>query len=244
LRFNSSKLDDEKGLISLEEYSGRMEENQKEIYYFSAPSREAAEMDPHLEVFRKKDIEILYLFDPIDEFVLTSLNKYKELPLVSADQVDLKNLKDLKTKKRKKSESKNENKKSKKEIKKLLTKIKEILGDRVEDVRFSERLTSSPAVLVSKDGGMSAQMEKIFNMMNENKKAPVKVLELNADHSILQNLATVFEKDEKDEFIEKTAVQLLEGALLLDGYLQDPHELVNHMQEMLATATELYAQKK
>ncbi len=243
LRFNSSYLEKADEYTSLAKYVERMPEGQKEIYYFSAPSREAAEMDPHLEVFRKKDVEILYLFDPIDEFVLTSLNKYQEKQLVSADQAELNNLKDIKGGEEDKNEGKDK-KKAKKEVKKLLGKIKEILGNRVEDVRFSERLTSSPAVLVSKDGGMSAQMEKIYQLMSDSKQIPKKILELNPDHPILRNLARVFEKNSDDSFIEKTTVQLFESALLLDGYLQDPHQLVKNIQEMLTTATELYAEKE
>ena len=243
LRFNSSRLKGEKDLISLTEYVEKMPKEQEEIYYFSAPSREAAELDPHLEVFRTKKIEVLYLFDPIDEFVLTSLNKFQEKQLVSADQVDLKKLKGLKDDKKSKDKDKNEDKKANKEVKKLLARIKEILGDKVEDVRFSERLTTSPAVLVSKEGGMSGQMQKIFSMMNENKDIPRKVLELNSDHTILVNLAKVYEKNNQDPFIEKSVLQLFETALLQDGYLQDPHSLINHIQEMLSTATELYAEK-
>lgn len=244
LRFNSSRLKGEKDLTSLSEYVDKMPKGQEEIYYFSAPSREAAEQDPHLEVFRTKKIEVLYLFDPIDEFVLTSLNKFQEKQLVSADQVDLKNLKGVKDDKKSKDKDKSEDKKANEKVKKLLTKIKDILGDKVEDVRFSERLTTSPAVLVSNEGGMSGQMQKIFSMMNDNKEIPRKILELNSGHSILVNLAKVYEKNNEDPFIESSVLQLFETALLQDGYLQDPHSLINHIQEMLATATELYANKK
>jgi molecular chaperone HtpG len=243
LRFNSSKQDAEADLTSLKAYVERMPEGQEEIYYLSATSRAAAESDPHLEVFRDKNVEILYLYDPIDEFTLSGLNKYKEKDLVSADQVALDKLKKLK------GGEKNEEKESEKKKKpgyssrELLKKMKDILGDRVEDVRFSERLTSSPAVLVNKEGGMSAQMEKMFNLMSENKTIPKKVLEVNAEHAILRNLAIVLEKDKDDAFISRSVEQIFETALLQDGYLQDPHSLIEHIQTTLETATELYATK-
>lgn len=243
LRFNSSIKDSKDELISLTDYVERMSEKQEEIYYFSAPSLEAAKADPHLEVFQKKNVEILYLLDPIDEFVLSSINKFKEKQLVSADQVDLKKLEGIGNEKESKDKSKDKSKKPKKEVKVLIAKAKKTLGDKVEDVRFSERLTDSPAVLVSKEGGMSGQMEKMFNLMSENKSVPKKILELNADHPILQNLAKVFENDEEDSFVDKTILQLFETALLQDGYLQDPHTLITHIQEMLTTASGLYANK-
>jgi molecular chaperone HtpG len=242
LRFNSSADSDATGLTALADYVARMKEEQTEIYYFSAPSRAAAEMDPHLEMFRQKDLEVLYLYNPIDEFVLSTLNKFQDKDLVSADQAKIDTLKKIAGKEDEAKDGEKDQDKAK--VGDLLKRIKEILGDRVEDVRLSERLTTSPAVLVSKDGGMSGQMEKLYSMMAENKQPPKKVLEVNGNHSILQNLNKVFEKDAADGFIEKVTLQLFESALLLDGYLQDPHQLVNRMQDLVSTASELYADQK
>ncbi len=147
-----------------------MKEGQQNIFYLSTTSRDAADKNPHLEIFRKKGIEVLYSFDPIDEFVLSGLMKYKDKQVVSADQADLDSLKDVKadeeSDKKKEKEEKSE-KPDTKDLEKLCTRIKNILGDQIEEVRLSERLTDSPAVLVSADGGMSAQMSRIMQVMKK-----------------------------------------------------------------------------
>ncbi|MBN1350925.1 molecular chaperone HtpG [candidate division KSB1 bacterium] len=242
LRFNSSTHKDAGELTSLTAYIERMKEGQKDIYYLSGPSREAVERDPHLEIFKQKGIEILYLYEPLDEFVMTGMHQFKEKNLISADQADLSSLKDVKLgdDAAKEEAPKEENKR---EFEKLCRRLKDILGDKVEDVRLSERLTDSPAVLVSKDGSFSSQMQRLMTILNKDETLPKKIMEVNAKHTLIQNLFEIYKKNPKDEFLEKSATQLFLSAQLVDGYLVDPHQLVQGTQELLKNASSWYLEK-
>lgn len=242
LRFNSSMHVDAEGLTPLKDYVDRMKEGQKNIYYLSGPSREAIERDPHLEIFKHKSIEVLYLYEPLDEFVMTSVRDFKEKQLVSADQADLSALKDIKESEEKPEEEKPKEE-NKRELKNLCRRFKDILGDRVEDVKLSERLKDSPAVLVSKDGTMSSQMQKLMQILNKDATLPQKILEVNGSHTLIQNLFQIYKKNPKDEFLEKAVEQLFLSAQLVDGYLIDPHQLVQGMQEMMKNASSWYIEK-
>ncbi len=167
LRFNSSNDKDEKGLTSLEEYVSRFKEDQKEIYYAFGNSREAIEQDPHMEIFKKKGLEVLYLYDPLDEFVVSSIRKFKDYDFKSVDTVDLGKLDKLKDSEEKKDKAEELSKDDAKHFDSLLARIKEILGDRVTDVKESKRLSGSPCVLVNPDDTMSSQMQKIMRMANK-----------------------------------------------------------------------------
>ena len=238
-RFNSSVHDDDKGLTSLTEYVERMPESQPAIYYLSGASREALERDPRLELFRKKGVEVLYLSDLADEFVLSSVGTYKEKRLVSADQVspdDLKGSDD-------KSDDKKDDEDKKDEVKDfevLVKRFKEVLGDKVTDVKKSERLVDSPACLVGEEG-MSGHMDKMIRLMNKDATLPKKTLELNPGHSLMRNLLSVIKKEENDPFINRACEQIFEGAMLVDGYLNDPHQLVERMHEIMDEAAGLKA---
>ncbi|HWA97937.1 MAG TPA: molecular chaperone HtpG [Pirellulales bacterium] len=233
LRFNSSRNDTADGFISLGEYVEAMPAGQPAIYYLSGASREALERDPRLELFRKKKIEVLYLYEVADEFVLGSLDKFRDKPLVSADQVnpdDLKNLGQADAAEEPKPEV------PERDIAPLLVRCKEILGDRVIDVRASDRLVDSPACLVTDDQHRSGHIDKIMRMMQKNTDLPKRVLELNPHHKLVQNLARLAQANASDPFIERACEQLFEGSMLVDGYLADPHRLVERMNAILADA--------
>ena len=161
LRFDSSANENKEQLVSLAEYAERMKKDQKEIYYMTGPSREALMMDPHLEIFKRKGLEVLYLYDPVDEFVISAINKYKDFELKSVDQVDLKSLENFEDKEEKKEKVEELSKEDSKHLSSLLKKMKDILGDKVTDVKLSERLDDSPSCLVNSDNSMSASMQKI-----------------------------------------------------------------------------------
>lgn len=245
-RFNSSASKDEKELCSLDEYAGRMIEGQKHIYYLSGPNRAALENNPHMEIFRQKGIEVLYLFDPIDEFVLNGLRMFKSKELHSADNAGLDELKEIKPAQQEPEDAgKKERKKSeKRDLEKLCTRIKNILGEQVEEVRLSERLTSSPAVLVSKDDGMSAQMEKIMKSVNQDMTPIKKVMEINGDHALVRNMLTIFNNDPKDDYLAKASEQLFYSAQIQDGFIFDPNKMVPIMQSVLKDATDWYLKEK
>lgn len=240
LRFNSSNNEDSNGFTSLEEYAGRMKDSQKEIYYMTGASREAIERDPHLEIFRKKGIEVLYFFEPVDEFVVGSIMKYKEFDFKSVDQADLKQIDNIKSDEKEEKRAEELSKDDETHFSSLLTKIKEILGDRVTDVKVSERLQDSPACLVNPDNTMSAAMQKIMQTMSKDMSVPKKIFEINKDHKLTRNLLEIFKHNPTDEFITNTVEQLFESSLLLEGYLSDPHKLVGRINSMLEQSSELY----
>ncbi len=244
LRFDSSANDNKDQLVAFAEYTERMKDDQKDIYYMTGPSREALLTDPHLEIFKRKGLEVLYLYDPVDEFVISSVNKYKEFELKSVDQVDLKSLEKLGDSEEKKKKTKKLSKEDSKELKSLFAKMKEILGDKVTDVKISERLEDSPACLVNSDNTMSASMQKMMNMMGNNETIPAKIMELNQDHKLVRNLLKVFKSDASDKYIIDVTEQLYESSLLLEGYLADPHKLVNRMNAMLEESSNWYTEVK
>ncbi len=244
LRFDSSANENKDQLVALAEYAERIKPEQKEIYYMTGPSREGLIMDPHLEIFKKKGIEVLYLYDPVDEFVISSVNKYKEFELKSVDQVDLKTLEKLADSAEKKEKVEELSKTDSKQLSSLLKKMKDILGDKVTDVKISERLEDSPACLVNSDNSMSASMQKMMNLMGNNTSIPAKILELNKDHKLVRNLVKIFKADENDKYISDVTEQLYESSLLLEGYLQDPHKLVNRINSMLEESSKWYTEVK
>lgn len=238
LRFDSSIKQNAGELISLADYVSRIKDEQKEIYYLSGASRDAVLADPHLEIFRNKGIEVLYLYDPIDEFVMDSLRKYKEYDLKSVEQADLKQLEKFDDVVKKEKTEAPLSKDDEKQFDSFLQYIKEILGSRVKDVRVSERLLDSPACLVNPEDGMTSQMQKIMHMVNKDMSIPQKIFELNKDHRLVRNLLKIYKNNSKDEYIVQVIEQLFESSLLLEGYLNDPHKLVNNIKNMLEKSSE------
>lgn len=244
LRFNSSRNETKDELTSLAEYVERMKKDQKEIYYMFGASREAIAVDPHVEIFKRKGLEILYLLDPVDEFVMSSLNKYKDFELKSVDQVDLKNVEKFDDVEKRKDDVEDLSKDDTLQFKSLMSKMKDILGDRVLEVRESARLQDSPACLVNKDNTMSASMQKIMSMVNKESSIPKKIMEINKDHVLIRNLLKVFKHDSNDKYIREITEQLFESSLLLEGYLTDPHKLVGRINELMKDASGWYTKVK
>ncbi len=240
LRFNSSGLNESGDLTSLEEYVSRMKEGQKEIYYKTGVSRSALSLDPHLEIFRNKEIEVLYLFDPIDEFALTGLRKFKDFEFKSVEQADPKSLEKFADVKKKESNVPELTPEDQLHYASLLAKIKGILGERVIDVKSSERLNESAACLVNEDNSISAGMQKFMNMFDKEHSVPKKILEINRDNKMIRNLIDIFKNNPDDKFIVDSVEQMFESLLLLDGYLSDPYKLVGRINTMLEDSSELY----
>jgi molecular chaperone HtpG len=244
LRFNSSSSQDASGLTSLEDYVSRKKSDQKAIYYISGPSREAIESSPHLELFKNKGVEVLYLYEPVDEFVMDAVGTYQELPLTSVEQADLTELEKLPSTEEDKEKPEELSKEEQKELEQLLSKMQSILGDKVTEVRSSKRLSSSPACVVNPEGGMSSQMQKIMNMMHKDTSIPKKVLEINPNHELTKNLLKVYSQNSEDPFITTATEELFESALLLEGYLSDPHQLVNRTFNLLKDSSQWYTNYK
>jgi len=244
LRFNSSASKDSEELVSLDEYLKRMNKDQKEIYYAFGASRDALLLDPHLELFKSKGIEVLYLYDPVDEFVINAIGKFKDKDLKSVENADPQKLEKMKSVGPEKEKVDELSGDDKLHFDSLLAKMKEILGDRVEEVKESKRLTGSPSCIVAKEDGMSASMQKILKMTNQNIGEQKKLFEVNKDHKLLRNLLSVFKKSAEDEYIKNVTEQLYESALLLEGSLDDPHKLVNRLNKMLEESSDWYVEVK
>ncbi|WP_320171964.1 molecular chaperone HtpG [Maridesulfovibrio sp.] len=240
LRFDSSNADGET-LVSFDDYIERAKEEQKEIYYAFVASREAANLNPHLEIFRRKNLEVLYLYEPIDEFVMEGMREYNDFTLVAAEYADLEKLDKFESSK-KEDEPAPLSEDQEKDMQALADRMKEILGDQVAEVKISERLSDSPCRLVNPDGHMTSSMEKLMKAMNKDSSIPAKTMEINADHPLLRSMLAIFKTNADDEFIALSARQLLESALLLEGYLSDPHALVGRIQNLLTKAGGWYAE--
>ena len=239
--FNTSKCENADELVSLDAYVERMLTDQEEIYYISGPDRKTIENNPALEIFKAKDVEVLYCYDPIDEFALPGLFNYKDKNIVSADQVDLAKLEKLPDKEAEKTKKKKPTKKDEKVLDQLARRIKDILGDKVEDVKLSDRLVNSPAVLVSQ--GMSSQMEKMMQIYTPDKKPKPKVMEINKTHPLIHNLLAIYKKDAKDHMLETAAHNLFNSAALLDGTIVDPQLMATNIQSLISETLELYSQE-
>ena len=236
MRFTSSASE---GLTSLDQYLERAKAEQKEIWYVAAPSPEAAKVNPHMERFRRKGIEVLYLLEPVDEFALESLGTYKEHSFKSVEQADARQLDafpDLDETPAAEALTDEE----KNAFDTLIERMKAILGDRVADIRVSDRLAGSPAVLVSPDG-VSSSMEKLIRVMQKNESIPKKVLEVNPDHPMMRVLMRMAEHNADNPLVDEFVNSLFDNVLLLDGYIGDPYLMADRNLKLMDKAAAWYA---
>jgi molecular chaperone HtpG len=239
--FNSSKCKDKDELIDLKTYVERLVKDQDEIYFLSGPSRQDLDNNPTLEMFKKNNIEVLYCYDPVDEFVLPGLFEYKKKKIVSADQAELSKIEKLSTQKEKKKEVSSA---KRQDLEKLTRRMKNILGDKVEDVILSDRLIDSPALLAGTDMHMSKQMEKIMQMVNREVKPIPKKMEINKNHPLINKMLTIYKTDPKDALLTKLVHNLYTSVLLLDGNITDTHEMVDNLQNLLKETANLYTKQE
>ncbi|NOQ77841.1 MAG: molecular chaperone HtpG, partial [Gammaproteobacteria bacterium] len=228
IRFSSTIDDKEDQEVSLDDYISRMKEGQKDIYYITADSFAAAKNSPHLEVFRKKGIEVLLLTDRVDEFLMSSLPAYEEKNIVSVarGELDLGEMED--------EEEKKEQEKTQEEYKDFLKKITDSLGDDVKEVRMTHRLTDSPACLVTGEHDMSANLERLLQQAGQDVMGHKPIFELNPEHPLIKRLSTDVEGERFDDW---TRI-LFEQALLSEGgQLEDPATFVSRLNKMLLELT-------
>ncbi|MSN25839.1 MAG: molecular chaperone HtpG [Geobacter sp.] len=220
--------------VSLKEYVERMPEGQKEIYYITGSSRETLEQSPHLEMFRAKNYEVLFLTDPVDEWVVQSLTDYSEKPLKAVDRGDisLDSEEEQKEKEKKREEAQ-------KEFSDLISMISDRLKDKVKEVRFSNRLTDSACCLVADQYGMNANMERIMKAMNQTVPDSKRILELNPDHAILKAMATIHQKDASAAALADYADLLYDQALLTEGStIKDPLRFTKLVSDLMVKAVQ------
>lgn len=244
LRFNSSHHNDADGLTSFDNYIARAKAGQKHIYFISGQSRESVKLNPHIEIFNRKGLEVLYLYEPLDEFLMDSLRKYKDYEFKSVEHTDAASLDEFPDVDKKKPETPELDKDQEKTLDDLIGRMKEILGDKVTDIRISKRLTDSPSCLVGPDGDVTSHMQKIMRIAGKDTSIPKKVMELNKDHHLVRNLLKIYEADPKDDYIATTTEQLYESSLLLEGYLADPHKMVSRINKLLEQAGKWYVDVK
>jgi molecular chaperone HtpG len=234
-RFNSSACADAEELITLKDYVGRMQPDQKELYYFSGPSREAIERNPHLEFFRKQGLEVLFLYDQVDDFAMTALHEYEGKPLASIDQADLAALEHAAADAPPAGEAL-----SGSALDALIAAVKRALGDQVSDVRASRRLVDSPAVLVSADG-IPGNLQKVMRMLNQDFQSMPKVLELNPAHALIRDMATLHAADPNHPALAELAAQLFDTCLLVEGIVERPGQMATRIQSLMARTAALEA---
>ena len=232
LRFESSRTKPGE-LTSLAEYCERMPDGQKEIYYISAPNREAAESGPYVETFKERDLEIIYTLDPIDDFVFSHLGEFQGKKLVSADRADLE-LPDTGKKKDDHTGAEGEGL-SAAEASALIGWIKTVLGDRVKEVKESKRLVGSPAIVVNPDGFITSSMERIMRAAHtDTPPTSKKNLEINCRHPLIRGLAQAKEEDEP--FARRIVEQILDNAMIQAGLAVDPRAMAQRNYAILEEA--------
>jgi len=219
---------------SLKEYVERMPEGQKEIYYITGDSREHLETSPHLEIFRSKGYEVLFMTDAVDEWVVQALTEYQEKHLKAVDRGDV----DLDSEEEKKEkEAKQEE--AQKQYGDLLSFVKNSLDSKIKEVRLSKRLTDSACCLVADEYGMNANMERILKAMNQPVPESKRVLELNPDHPIMQVMTDIHKQNQQDSRLNDYAELLYDQALLTEGSpIKDPLRFTRLVSDLMVKAAE------
>ena len=228
LRFASTDNDSDAQTVSFDDYLSRMKPEQEKIFYITAESYAAAKNSPHLELFKKKGIEVLLMTDRVDEWLMSHLTEYDGKPLVSVakGELDLGNLED--------KEEQEKIKQAEESYKDLLKRMQDTLGDKVKEVRISHRLTNSPSCMVVEQHDMAVSMQKILKQAGHQLPDIQPILEVNPDHLLVKRL-----NDETDEKrFEDWSRILFDQALLSEGgQLDDPAAFVSRMNELLLLLT-------
>ncbi len=223
LRFATTHGDSSAQTVSLEEYVGRMAEGQEKIYYITADSYAAAKSSPHLELFRKKGIEVLLLSDRIDEWMMSYLTEFDGKPFQSVSKAD-ETLDKL-------ADETEEQKAAEKQLEPFIERVKTLLGERVKDVRLTHRLTNTPAIVVTDADEMSTQMAKLFAAAGQQAPEVKYIFELNPEHALVKRASDVGDNEHFAEWIDL----LLDQALLAErGTLEDPNLFIRRMNKLLS----------
>jgi molecular chaperone HtpG len=224
LRFATTESGSAEQTVSLQDYVERMKDKQDKIFYITAENYAAAKNSPHLEVFRKKGIEVLLLTDRVDEWLVNSLTEFdgKHLQSVAKGDLDLGDLEDEEEKKAQEETDKN--------FEDLVERVKKNLEDKVKDVRITHRLTDSPACLVADHYDMSQNLERMLKAAGQDVAGSKPILELNPDHPMVAKL-----KDESDDerFGDWTSIIFDQALLAEGGQLEDPATYVKRINEIL-----------
>ncbi len=224
LRFASTNNDSAEQTVSLADYISRMKEGQDKIYYITADTHTAAKNSPHLEVFRKKGIEVLLLSDRVDEWLVQHLMEFdgKQLQSVAKGELDLSKLES--------EEDKKAQEKVEAEARNMVEHIKKVLAEKVEDVRVSHRLTSSPSCIVLKDHDMALYMQQLLKQAGHEMPNTKPSLEINPTHPLLKRMEA---ETDDERFAEWSSVLLDQAILAEGGQLEDPAGFVNRLNKLM-----------
>ncbi|MDX1698301.1 MAG: molecular chaperone HtpG, partial [Thiohalobacterales bacterium] len=229
LRFSSTHTDAEEQSVSLDDYIGRMQEGQEKIYYVTAESFAAAKNSPHLQIFRRKGVEVLLLYDRVDEWLVSHLHEYdgKHLASVAKGELDLDQLAD--------EEEKAAAKKVEDEFADTVKRMQAVLDERVTEVRVSQRLTDSPSCLVMGEHDMAVHMQQMLKQAGHEVPVIKPVLEINPGHPLVSRLKA--EADD-DRFADWSNILLDQAMLSEGGQLEDPVGFVNRLNDLLIQMTD------
>jgi molecular chaperone HtpG len=209
---------------SLEDYVGRMKPEQKEIYFIVGDDPKSVLRSPHLDYFQKQGTEVLLLTEPIDSFMLMGLRKYKEYELKNVAQAEIGDQPE---------ESEKQEQIAEADFSTLIELFKQVLGERVTDVRPSNRLSQSVARLVDADGALNPELQRVYKYLGKEYEVPKKILELNPSHSILKKLLAT---DPNSELQSLVIEQIYESALLVEGLHPDPSSMAPRVQQIIEAA--------
>lgn len=231
LRFHSTYGDDRAAVISLDDYSKRAAEGQTQIYYLTGLQRDALAKHPRLAAFQKRNLEVLLLDDPIDEYALAQLGEYKEKKLVSIDSADVSFPsstdpvdEDLPP--------------PPKDLPRVIELFRGALGDKVTDVKETSKLTDAPCTLTNAEGGYSRLLQTVISQQMKEFPRSKPVFEVNPRSGLIRRLAELSVNSANDDFIRNCALQLFAGAQLLDGLNPDPQETATRMQQFMEELAE------
>ena len=231
LRFPSSKTDGD-GLVSLKLYVDRMQPEQKSIYYILAPDLKSAGRSPHLDYFRKHDVEVLFMVDPLDSFLTTVMRDFDGKPLQNVDDAGL----DLPAQARE-AETAEGAALAQGEFDALLERFRQVLGERVVEVKEGKTLSDSPCRLVSPKDAADRDMARVRRLLNQDYKVPKKIMEVNRAHTLARNLARLVQDRPDDPVIDASIEQMYDSALLVEGLHPNPAEMVGRIQQLMEAAT-------
>lgn len=228
VRFHTSKSGSDQ-LASLADYIGRMAEDQEAIYYILGEDLISVASSPHLDYFRDKDIEVIYMVDPLDSLMMGSLDEYEGKPFKSVDDPKL----ELPGKDK---EAEQEPVLPSKEFDRLKERCVDVLGSKITQVRETHVLKDSPCRLVAPDDAPSQGMQRVYRLMNKDYEVPKKILELNRRHPLIKNLAKLVAEQPKDPLINIAIEQLYENGLLIEGIHPNPAAMAPRIQSLLEKA--------
>lgn len=238
LRFSSTSTAGTGELVSLQQYVDRAKPGQEQIYYACGTDQNAILRDPNLEVFRKRSLEVLVLADPADEYVLSAIGTFAEKNVVSIDAAELQLPPQSDEEKAQEPAEQQKSEENAAGVDLLIGVFREVLGDRVKDVRRSERLTESVCCLVNAEGSMSTTMQRILRMNTPEFEMQKMILELNPQAPLVQKLAAMSENSTNPDFVRQCALQLHANAMIQAGLAPDGNEMAARLQNfMLQLAT-------